>query len=471
MTNETFLKVVDFLKENIALSVFQNKTYIVGGAVRDFFICKEIKDIDLVVEMPNGGIALGEFLTQKVNGNKQGLVVYPTYGTCKFTLNIPNIGKIEFEAVQTRKEWYTEGSRKPSAIAVGTIKEDAERRDLTINALYYNVSNDAIEDPTTHGKEDILQQIIRTPCESNQTYKDDPLRMLRVVRFASKLDWAIEKNTFQGIIKNHKLISTISQERITDEINKILLSEVPSNGIRLLSRCFLLKDVLPSVHKLIGVEQGEKYDTDVFEHTMNVLDKVKPILENRLCALFHDIAKPKTKKMNIKGEVTFFNHDVSGADKAKKILAKMKYSNKVIDLVTFGIESHEILKLYNNDMNTISNKSIRKISSTIDGKEDFLFDIIRANNTSISEKFNKPNQVDNLIKRMNDLKSKGEKLGKIKLPINGDDVMKQLNIKPSQMVKYYLTCVETAIMDNPNLTKEECLKIVQDKSDRLKNYD
>lgn len=457
MNKKTFAEVIKHLKELIHDTQFEGKTYIVGGAVRDLYLNKDIKDIDIVVELADGGILLGEFLKDKTK-SPHTIIKYPTYGTCKFALDIPNVGKVDFEAVQTRKEWYTEGSRKPSAIAVGTIEDDAMRRDLTINALYYNITTSKIEDPTNQGKDDLLLECLRTPSiDPSETFKDDPLRMLRVVRFATKLCWGIEKETYRAIIENASKITSVSQERITDELSKILTSDVPSFGLEKLSQTMLLKHIMPSVQLLKKVRFNDKThgDDTVYEHTLLVIDKTQPILEHRLAALLHDIGKA-------------YNHQTYQANysinPSETFLRKFKFSNKTIDKVIFAIENQNIFAYNENDLKNISDFKLRSTAFKLGANMDIVLDLINAENNSLTAGSGKENQVDIFKSKIQELKDKGENFDKINLPINGEDIMELLEMKSGgPIINRLLKFVEYEFFRNPNLTRDEALQVVKEK--------
>lgn len=438
---------------------FQDHVFIVGGAVRDYYLKTDIKDIDIAVELPNGGIAFGEYISKKM-GSPHAIVTYPKYGTCKFTIDIKDVGEVDFEAVQCRKEWYTEGSRKPSKIAVGNMREDAHRRDLTINALYLDVSTMSVFDPTTKGYGDLKNHILSCPTDAEKTFKDDPLRMLRVIRFKTKLGWDVDKNTWMGIIENAHEIENVSKERINDELTKILLCDKPSEGIRALLRCNLLGYVLPDIYNMVGITQGFQHFGDVFEHTMKVLDNTKKDIVCRLGGLFHDVGKIMTRTEN-NGLIHFYSHESVGGRMVEIILKDLKYPNQIISNVASIVRYHMSLCDLN-DSQLPSDKRIRKFMNLTNSYMDSILDVIDADCHSFSEKFCKPNFVTNLRKRIAELKEKEKDYSKkLTLPINGSDIMKEFKIKPSPIIGKLLEKVKEAYLDNPIITKDECFELVE----------
>ena len=356
---------------------------------------------------------------------------------------------------------YTnENSRKPD-VEYGTIQDDAIRRDFTMNALYMNVSTLEIIDPTNLGIEDIHNQIIRSTNIKNSPFKEDALRILRGIRFQSKLGWGIEKDTWLSMIENAYRIETISQERITDEINKILISPRPSYGIRQLYRCGLLKKVLPEVYKLIGCTQGKQHFGDVFEHTMATLEKTKPIIEYRMAALLHDIAKPECKS-TVNGVIHFFSHEYRGATMATEILKRMKYSNLEVKTIVTAVKNHMRFKQSGN--HCPSNKSLRKFIADIGNDQiDIVLDIINADNNSHDELFNIPDQVEMIKEKIKEM-SETEKINdKLDLPINGNDIMEKFNLKKGPKIGEFLAIIKDSFLENPNITKEECFEIIKEK--------
>lgn len=454
-------EVLKEIKKTIKGSAWENHVFLVGGAVRDHLLGHEIKDIDLCVNVSDGGLAFAKWICEEFDCfvPHSNPVVFPTFGTAKFNLRtLHELSKIEIECVQTRTEQYNSDSRKPETV-FGTIQEDAKRRDLTINALYVNLSNDEIIDPTGHGFEDIRKEIIRTPSDPNKVFNDDPLRMLRVIRFATRLGWGIDKDTWIGMVSNINRISIVSQERITDELGKILMCDKPSIGIRRLQNSGLLKIVLPQIYNLIGVKQDIQHFGDVFEHTLAVVDKVTKIVNHRWAALFHDVAKPYTRSLK-NGKIHFFNHENMGFTITDSVLKRMKFSNEDTRQISLAVKEHMRFKSSKNACP--SNKALRKFMSDIDSKDlAIVLDVMNADNNSHADGWCLPDQVKLIIDKLNDMYVK-EQEPKCVLPINGKDIMEHFKIKGGPKVGELLDAAKELMYDNPHISKEECLEALKD---------
>lgn len=467
INNYKYIKLIERLKKFINGSVFEGHVYVVGGFVRDAILGKPIKDIDLVIDTPNGGEAFATWLAFNTGCliKDKNPCIFHTYGTAKVQIYTdPDLSDIEIECVQTRKEKYDKNSRNPST-AFGTLQEDAMRRDLTINALYYNISTDEVCDLTNMGLNDIESKTLRCTGEPDVVFEDDPLRILRVVRFATKLGWDIEKNTWLGMITNSKRISTLTQERITDEINKMLLCDKPSDAIRRLDRCNVLNRVLPILEQSKHIYQDLRPLRSLYEHTLETLDKTPKVLETRLAALFHDIGKIKTYEKN------FMFHSQISADMAEEILKQMKYSNAIISTVKKAIELHEEFSSYMG--NSIPRPSvIRSFVIKFDGNEkdlDVALDLINANN--ISQMYGKKiKQVPGIRQKIAELDKKSESGKRLSMPINGNDIMSVFKLKPGVFIGQLIKDVKKEVIKNPHLSKEEALAFVKSKIDKELAY-
>lgn len=457
--NNIFGRVLKEIKKAIKNTKFENHVFLVGGAVRDSLLGKEMKDIDLCIDLPNGGIEFATWICGKYNcySPNSNPCVFPKYGTAMFTIrSISDFSNINIECVQTRKEQYHSDSRKPETV-FGTIEEDCARRDLTINSLYVDLSSDLIIDPSALGLEDLKNQKIRTPSDPNIVFSDDPLRMLRVIRFATKLGWGIDKDTWLGIIENTHRINIVSKERIHDELNKILLCDKPSIGISRLEYCGLLIRILPEIHNLIGVKQGIQHFGDVFEHTMAVVDNTTCVLNHRWASLLHDVGKPIVQA-TIGGKIQFLGHDVVSENIAIDVLKKLKFSNDDIKQISLAVRQHMRFKNVGNKFP--STKSIKKFINDV-GVDNLpiTLDVIHADNISHSQDYCMPNQVPLIISKIEKIKE-DEGTIEISIPINGNDIMNEFKLKPSPKIGNLLTKVKDFVIDNPSATKDDCLAFV-----------
>jgi len=468
---------LDFLRKLIENSPYKGKVFLAGGAVRDEILRKPIKDIDLVVSDPNGGIEFAIWLTKKIGAYVDGSnpVVFPRFGTAKFNLrgakfNGVDLSSVDIESVMTRGEIYKGISRKPDVV-YASLAEDALRRDLTINSLYKDIVTGEILDLTGKGLKDINNHVIRTPLDPDVTFSDDPLRMLRVIRFATRYNWKISKKVVESISKNHSKLKNISAERIQDEFNKILMTDHPDLGVKLLVLTGLSEHFIPELERLVGVKQNVHHDQDVFNHILSVVKKTPLVLKSRLAALFHDIGKPNVKNTDENGRVTFHGHEDVGSDMTKKIMNRLKYSSDDIDSVSNVVKNHMRLKGAGPEGKNASDKALRRFMVDIGSDLDIALPMIHADNISHSPTSNMPNQIDVLQRRMKELAAaSGEQTSgalKPKLPISGNDIIKTLGIKPGPIFKKLLAAVEDAWMDTPGLTKDSALDLVRKEYEKL----
>ena len=470
MTKDKFYRIVLYLKDLIKGTKFDGKTYVVGGAVRDLYMDKEIKDIDIVVELPNGGIEFANWMESRwyTHGS---VVTYPTYGTAMFRLN--EYPEVEIECVQTRKEQYKDKNSRNPETEYGTLYEDAMRRDLTINALYLNISTNQIVD-CCGGQKDIKEHRIRVTSTPDIVYDDDALRILRCVRFYSRFhaenkDWHIEEETLNGMHNKVDRLRIITKERIADELNKMLMCDDPVCAMRLLVDIGAMRYVIPELYDTVDVLQNEYHENDVWEHTLNVLNLVakRPFygvaeLEVRMAALLHDIGKPHVKSVDDKGRVHFYGHELAGADIAEIILRRLKYSNYFVEKVKFLIENHMRTKQWGDTCEHMKDKTLRKLQHQCGYARFFeLMTLIDADNKSHAIDHCLPNQVYMINKYTNRMVDDKTDMFDYELPINGDDVMFIKGIEPGRDVKDCLEYAMKLAYNNPKITRTELLKHIK----------
>lgn len=439
---------------------YESHVYLVGGCVRDELMGLSVKDIDLCIDLPNGGIEFAKWITRKAGQYKEDSnpCVFPTYGTAMFSLK--EFNGMHIECVQTRKEQYHDHNSRNPETAYGTIEDDCLRRDLTINSLYKNISTGEYIDITGNGIDDIKNHIIRTPCDPNITYDDDALRMLRCIRFASRFGWKIEDDTWSGIKNNVDRIKIITQERITDELNKILMTKKPSIGMKYLLDSGLLEYVLPEMYESVNLEQNKYHFGTVWEHTLSVVDNVSPFLENRVAALFHDVGKINTKSVDENGVVHFYRHETESAELSEKIMRRMKYSNEFIKKVKTAIMNHMRAKNFGKNCEHMKDKSLRKLQFELGSCFDLTMDLINADNVSHAKEYCMPDQIKELMRRSEETVKNGTDCFINKVPVNGFDIMEYKKIPNGKEVGELLRRATKLWIGNPNITKEQCLRML-----------
>ena len=464
MKREKFLEITNYIHNIIQDTEFEQHVYVVGGSVRDLIMEKEIKDIDLVIDLPQGGVRFANFCEQ--NGLTGKVVIYETYGTAMF--HFKKFPDDEIECVMTRGEKYIDsGSRNP-VTEFAPIMEDASRRDLTINALYYNISKKKVEDLMGCGVQDIRDGVLRVPMEMvseqmvDQTFIDDPLRILRVVRFHTKLGFKISEKTFNAMKRNVDRLSIITVERINTELCKILMSKNARQGIELINEIGAMKYVIPELEQCIGLGQNSYHFGDVWVHTMAVLENhcnlFEPDLICRLAALLHDIGKIECRTVDEHGRVHFYDHEFIGSDVAKRILQRLKFDNKTIDEVCFIIRNHMRAKGFENDCRKMKEKSINKFMYTCGNEERFIrtCQVIEADNLAHEKSHCITGQYARFVECV-----KTSKMFGYRLPINGDDVINEFGIEPGPIIKEILKQVMNNVYSNPDISRESCLKLMK----------
>jgi len=443
------------------------EAYVTGGWLRDCLLRREHpgKDIDIVVI--GSGIDLAKKTARKIDP-KIKVSVFKNFGTAMFRWN-----EYEVEFVGARKESYKRGSRKP-AVEDGTLEDDQKRRDFTINALAINlnkVSYGQFLDPFG-GTQDLIKKIIRTPLNPDKTFSDDPLRMIRAVRFAAQLNFSIDEDTFRSITENADRLTIVSKERISTELNKIIMCNHPSRGFILLEKAGLLRLILPELDNLKGVDKKEgKAHKDNFIHSVKVLDNISRNTDNiwlRWAALLHDIAKPMTKKYSSETGWSFHGHEYKGAKMIPDIFRKlklplnerMKYVQKLVDLHLRPIALSQ---------EEITDSAVRRLLFEAGDDIDDLMLLCEADITSKNEA-KKTKHLENFRYVREKLKEIEEKdaIRKFQPPIDGQEIIRTFGIRPGKEVGIIKNAIREAILDGiiPN-DYEAARKLMLEKGKEL----
>lgn len=430
--NEKILDILDIVRNIFA----PHEIYIVGGFVRDMVLGRESYDIDFSTPLLPDEI---EKILKNAEEVESVYDVGKKFGTIGCIVN-----DTQLEFTTYRKDCYDGETRKPIVEFANELKDDLVRRDFTVNALALDLYDMKIVD-YFDGLQDIKNKILKTPLNPESTFNDDPLRMMRAIRFVSSLNFSIDKNVMQAIQKMSKEIKRVSIERIVVEMDKMLAGEYVNRAIKLFVVSGLSKEILPELNDMLNIEQPKEYHIkDVFEHTISVVENIPENMINlRWAALLHDVGKPKTMEI-IDDSIHFYRHEYIGSQIAENILKRMKCANEKINYITAMVELHM------RPIHISTLKATRRLSNDVAEKNIPFEDLIILSKADITSSNPKKIQkglkcADNILDMYNELKQRKE--DKVILPLDGNEIMETLNIRPSEVVGYIKQQLEEAVLE------------------------
>lgn len=453
MTPSHYHNILSFLKELIADTEWEGHLFAVGGCCRDEIIGCEIKDIDLAVSLPGGGIAFAEWIHNKGLAVKEP-VKFPVFGTAM--LRLKKFPDDEIEIVQTRAEKYTDATSCDPTTVFGTIESDCRRRDLTINALYYDISRQQILDILGYSIDDIHKHIIRTPDDPDSTFDDDPVRILRAVRLSARYGWEIEPNTYNALKTNIHRLEIVRKERMQAEFDKMLNGANPTQALEMLRDIGAIPYIMPELVPMFDLQQNDNHIGTVWTHTMAVIDKLPPIPVLRMAGLLHEMGKTTGSHTGHDGRIHFTGHERKGRGLIINALRRLRYDSGFIDKVLFLIVNHKATKTWGPKAENMNPASLRRLQYRCASHERLnrLLTLIDADNRSFAPGHGMPEQVDIIRKASAEMDHNHTSMFNYRQPISQGKIRKIKGLGPDDDIKPYCDFIMKQIFADPKISKD-----------------
>lgn len=460
MTTELYHTICGWFRELVRDTRWDGHLFAVGGCCRDEVLGLPIKDLDMAVDLPDGGIAFAEWL--KENGLTVGEVItFPRFGTARISLKL--FPEDEIELVQTRKEKYTDRNSRCPETAFGSIEEDCMRRDLTINSLYYDICRGRLVDITGKAMHDIECHIIRTPSYPDETFDDDPVRIYRAIRFAARLGWNIDAETYAGILRNIPRLAIVTSTRCRSELERILCGPRNVEALQMLMDTGAMQYLIP---ELVAENQQRLFANEsmtVWQHTLRVLQILDGApLQLLMAGLLHDIGKPAVANANERGEIRFDNYEQTGSGMSRKIMRHLRFERSFIDEVDFLVRYHAWCTRGKNKANAMTDRQLRKLQYVCVTRERFnqLMILVEADNMAYPEPYGNHIFVTDILKRSHQMDEERTSMFGYKLPLSSKGIKRIMRIKTDKELKRCKDYLLKMAFINPNRTEAEFKKLL-----------
>lgn len=454
MTTEIYHKICHYLRRLISGTEWEGHVFTVGGCCRDRQLGLEIKDVDLAVDLPMGGVEFANWLWKK-HLTCFHPVEFKRYGTAMTRLKA--FPHDDIEIVQTRAEKYTDHNSRNPETAFGSLRDDCFRRDLTINSLYYDISRDKTIDITGRAIHDIRNKVIDTPSDPDSTYDDDPVRILRTLRFATRLDWEIPERIMEAMKRNSPRMEIVKIERLRNEFEKMLLGPRPGRAMELMRRTGALACIMPELQELYSLPLADEPGT-VWDHTLRTLNAIRePDLALRMAALLHDIGKPASLAPDAEGHPRYPRHEMRVQAPIVKILSRMKYHSPFMKEVVFLCRHHTVARTWGSEGEKIPDKALRHLqyNSASPSRLRALMTLVDAVNNAHSRQLAKPLQAAAILRRDEELRSLGTDMYDYRLPFGERRIKRLKQIGSGPQVADCISFMMKTACDDPTLSHAE----------------